>query len=647
MIKNKMIAVFLSKLIINRIRLYGCIAFIVLFLIASTNLSGQRHCTNPPTVQLSRTSGMTCIVEPITVTGNTFGGGATMVTITEDGNGSLTPSESYSSPFSFTYTPDETDAGRRITITVTTNVQIGSKCKAARATFVLEVIESPAAPVIEGISQTTCTSSTGNITLGGLPPSAEWVVTINPGGMTITGTGTTTTIYALSSGSYTFTLSLAGGCISQPSEAAVIREQPSTPSPPIAGTITAPTCSENTGNVMLTNLPSPVAWTLTRYPGTVTFSGSGSSAIVSDLPSGSYYFTVTNEAGCVSGLSASVTIPGQPPIPSTPLIGTVTQPTLAIPTGSVTLNGLPPSGTWMIIRSPDDVLISGSGTTFTVTGIEAGTYSFKVTNNFGCSSQASEYVVISAPGLPVLVINDPPSVCFPSTVDITAPEITSGSTSGLVYTYWTDADAKKTFATPASSTEGTYYIKGTSESGYFDIKPVMVKVDHQAVPNAGPDQILAYQYSTTLEAELGENETGFWLPDSENVLVSDITDPRSMVSNLSPGENILSWIVTKGSCPADTDKVIITVGEIVISTLITPNGDSKNEYLVIKGIEELGKTELMIFDRRGVLVFRKTDYDNKWNGADYNNNPLASDTYFFVIKSENGKYISGYVMLRR
>jgi gliding motility-associated-like protein len=81
--------------------------------------------------------------------------------------------------------------------------------------------------------------------------------------------------------------------------------------------------------------------------------------------------------------------------------------------------------------------------------------------------------------------------------------------------------------------------------------------------------------------------------------------------------------------------------------LITPNGDTKNEYCVILGLETLGKTELVIFDRRGALVFKNIEYDNKWNGVDYNENPLPNDTYFFVLNSAKGRTVKGYIVIRR
>jgi len=86
------------------------------FLLISINLSGQ--CSESPTVTLSSISGTTCGTTPITVDGNIFGGSASMVFITEDGAGSVTPVSSHTTPFSFRYTPKNSDIGNDITITV-------------------------------------------------------------------------------------------------------------------------------------------------------------------------------------------------------------------------------------------------------------------------------------------------------------------------------------------------------------------------------------------------------------------------------------------------------------------------------------------------------------------------------------------------
>ena len=62
----------------------------------------------------------------------------------------------------------------------------------------------------------------------------------------------------------------------------------------------------------------------------------------------------------------------------------------------------------------------------------------------------------------ILKINDPASVCAPATVDLTSNTITSGSTDGLVFSYFSDPELTKSLPDPTKVGEGKYFIKGTS-----------------------------------------------------------------------------------------------------------------------------------------------------------------------------------------
>jgi gliding motility-associated-like protein len=336
--------------------------------------------------------------------------------------------------------------------------------------------------------------------------------------------------------------------------------------------------------------------------------------------------------------------------PEVPRIGTITQPSCTNPTGSVVLNGLPTKGTWVLTQNQSGTVITGNGSSTTVSGLTSGRYNFTVTNSGGCNSSFSQDVNInSAPDIPTLLITNPDPVCFPSTVDLTAGSITAGTGSGITYSYWRNSRASQVYSTPTAASDGTYFIKGTlASSGCSDIKPVTVIVRQKPVAYAGSDIVLDYLFETKLAAAgPGPEESGKWSILSGAGTFSDSVDAQTRITNLSLGKNIFLWTLSNGVCQPSYDSVTVTVLKLIIPTLITPNMDGRNDYL-IAGRSEIDKnTELVIFDRRGSEVYRTMTYDNKWNGIDNNGNPLPDDTYFYSLKFQDGRSISGYIVIRR
>jgi len=162
----------------------------------------------------------------------------------------------------------------------------------------------------------------------------------------------------------------------------------------------SPTSVCGSGSFTLTAVPTPSAGATVRWY-TVPSGGSAFSIINPyTTPVISSTTTYYVEAYYSSNGFTTARVPVVAtvnPLPSAPTLGTITQPTCALSTGSVVLNGLPASGTWTLTRSgTSSATTTGTGTSTTISGLAAGNYTFTVSDGT-CTSVASGNVgIISA-----------------------------------------------------------------------------------------------------------------------------------------------------------------------------------------------------------------------------------------------------------
>ena len=104
---------------------------------------------------------------------------------------------------------------------------------------------------------------------------------------------------------------------------------------------------------------------------------------------------------------------------------------------------------------------------------------------------------------------------------------------------------------------------------------------------------------------------------------------------LAVGNNTITVVVkAQDGVTIDTYTVVVYRGEaqadINCNNVLTPNGDGKNDYWVIKDIELYPQNNVIIFDKGGRLIYSKKSYNNEWDGT-LNGHPLAEGTYYFVV----------------
>jgi autotransporter-associated beta strand protein len=230
-------------------------------------------------------------------------------------------------------------------------------------------------------------SNSGVSGANGLPVGVSAVWATN----TITISGT-----PAASGTFNYSIPLTGGCASVNATGTIIVS----PNLPASVSISASANSVCTGtSVTFTTSPTN-GGTIPAYQWKINGNNvSGQTAATfttTTLANGNIVTCVlTSNAKC--GIGSPATSNGITmlvnSVPTTPTLGTKTQPNCKTPTGSITLSDLKATETLSQTGTfPATYTITGS--TMTISELAAGTYNFTVTNAFGCISPATDNVVI-------------------------------------------------------------------------------------------------------------------------------------------------------------------------------------------------------------------------------------------------------------
>ncbi len=182
----------------------------------------------------------------------------------------------------------------------------------------------------------------------------------------------------------------------------------------------------------------------------------------------------------------------------------------------------------------------------------SGTYYIRVATSPVC--YAIMPVMVTVNPVPVLMITNPAPVCYPGTIDLTAPAVTAGSASGLSLTYWTNSGATTTLSNPnAVSVSGTYYIKGTAATSCYVVKPV------NATINPLPVASIAYAgtpYCATGTASVTQTGVaGGSYSSTAGLVINTSTGAVDLVGSTA-GTYTVTYTFSNGTCSNTTTTTI-------------------------------------------------------------------------------------------
>lgn len=92
--------------------------------------------------------------------------------------------------------------------------------------------------------------------------------------------------------------------------------------------------------------------------------------------------------------------------------------------------------------------------------------------------------------------------------------------------------------------------------------------------------------------------------------------------------------------------VFVEACDTEIPNVFSPNGDTKNDFFRIPGIEGFPNSKLEIYNRWGNVIYQSNDYGGGWDGR-INNEPVADGTYYYILRRSDGENFHGPLTITR
>lgn len=227
-----------------------------------------------------------------------------------------------------------------------------------------------------------------------------------------------------------------------------------------------------------------------------------------------------------------------------------------------------------------------------------------------------------------ITLNPKPQIKLPDSLEFcNGKTVTLDAGSGFASYLWNTGATTQTITV---STPGIYSVKVTNNFGCEDIDTIEVKYSILA-------EIVSVNINNST-ATVILSAAGNYEYSLDNLIWQD----SNVFNNLTIGEYKV-YVRTKGGCIIGEKNFSI----FNIPNAITPNGDGRNDKWKIVGLENYPGTEINLYDRRGLPVFKEIiskkplEWDGKLNGT-----PLPTGNYWYTIKVSDGRVYTGWLLIK-
>ncbi|MFK7934095.1 MAG: proprotein convertase P-domain-containing protein, partial [Saprospiraceae bacterium] len=425
--------------------------------------------------------------------------------------------------------------------------------------------------------------------------------------------------------SYTVTVTDAQGCVKAETR---ILEQPTAISFNVAGT-DALCFGDSTGTASITDIVGDnndftYQWDLAAANQTTP--------TATDLPAGIYSVTIEDNAGCEA--TNEITI-GQPTAVSTDF--TITD-NICFGDENGVVSVVATGGT------PDYLYNWSTNETAAKIGtLLAGTYELTVTDANGC--ERVDGVEVTQPTSVTATLRPQDVTCFgdrDGSIEITP----SGGTPPYLYSL--DNENFNGSRTVVGLTADNYniYIRDANGCEWFDVIDINTPPEFKVnIVGAGQRDVVAVGDSLQL---FGEKEDAVgdveyvWTAPVEGVLSCNECE-NTFVKPMNP-LYVEVYAVDANGCEAE-DRLQVMVEKdrvVLVPTGFTPDGNSRNDKLMVHGAEGSMIKTFKVFDRWGELMYENlefsiNDLEAGWDG-NFRNSPAPAGIYVWYLEVE---YIDG------